>query len=350
MKKVHLNKNKINWVSLEAVAQRLSIDPKSLLPVIEKYPFRANFYFLELAIQKGEPLLRQVIPDLKEIQNTTGMEDPLSEDLHSPVPHLTHRYPDRVLFCITYQCAVYCRFCTRKRKIGHTSELTEGEFEKALQYIRGCSSIRDVLISGGDPLLVPEERLEWLLRKLKEIPHVECIRIGTRLPCTYPAGVTSRLVRILKKIRPLYFNFHFNHPDELTEASKSAIQRLLDAGGILGNQTVLLRGINDRAETLAILFRKLLSLGVRPYYLLQADLTLGTEHFRTRIETGLAIMAQLRGFVSGMAVPTYVIDLPGGGGKVPVLPEYVIQKSENQWVFRNYLNQTYVYPQVQERE
>ncbi len=336
--------------TLEALAQKISVDVESLGPVVEKYPFRVNSYFLDLAVQKGEALLRQVIPDQRELYDDTGMEDPLSEDLHSPVPHLTHRYPDRVLFCVTYQCAVYCRFCTRKRKIGRMPELTDVDFEKGVEYIRKSKQVRDVLISGGDPLLLQEDRLEWLLRKLKEIPHVECIRIGTRVPCTFPMAVTSRLTKIFKKVRPLYLNLHFNHPDEMTKASLSAIQKLLDAGGILGNQTVLLKGINDNADILSTLFRKLLSIGVRPYYLLQADLTLGTAHFRTRIETGLAIMEQLRGFISGMAVPTYVVDLPGGGGKVPVLPEYVIQKTETQWVFRNYLNQKYVYPQPKETE
>lgn len=336
--------------TLEALAQKLSLDVEAIRPVVEKYPFRVNSYFLELAIQKGEPLLRQIIPDPRELHDPAGMEDPLSEDLHSPVPHLTHRYPDRVLFCVTYQCAVYCRFCTRKRKIGRAPEPTDQELEEGLRYIRECPAVRDVLVSGGDPLLLPPERLEWLLRKLKEIPHVECIRIGSRVPCTFPMAVTPKLVKIFKKIRPLYLNLHFNHPEEVTEVSQSAIQKLLDAGCILGNQTVLLRGINDHADILATLFRQLLSMGVRPYYLLQADLTSGTAHFRTRIETGLSIMAKLRGFISGMAVPTYVIDLPGGGGKVPILPEYGIQKTETQWVFRNYLNQEYVYPQPKETE
>jgi lysine 2,3-aminomutase len=305
---------------------------------------RINPYFLDLAIKSGPPLLCQVLPDKREIEDTVGMDDPLAEDSHSPVPQITHRYPDRVLFTVTSVCAVYCRFCTRKRRVGRDKAVSIREIDDGIRYIRMTSTVRDVLVSGGDPLMLSDERIEWLLRRLREIPHVETIRIGTRMPCVLPSRVTPALAKTLKKIKPLYINVHFNHPAELTPAAVRACGRLADAGAVLGNQTVLLKGINDDAAVLASLFRGLLKTAVRPYYLLQADLTKGTDHFRTPIETGLAIMDRLRGHVSGLALPHYVVDLPGGGGKVPLVPGYTLRKEKADWIFRNYLGAEYRYP------
>jgi lysine 2,3-aminomutase len=307
---------------------------------------RINAYFLDRVLRGGDPLARQVVPDPRELEDTKGLDDPLAEDTYSPVPQVTHRYPDRVLFTVTNGCAVYCRFCTRKRKVGRGKPVSVQDIVGGIRYIRQTPQVKDVLVSGGDPFMLTDERIEWLLRKLKEIPHIETIRIGTRIPCVLPARVTPSLVRVLKRIRPLYINVHFNHPDEITKEAEAACRSLADAGAVLGNQTVLLRGINDDSSILASLFRGLLRMRVRPYYLLQADLTKGTDHFRTRIETGLAIMEKLRGHVSGLAVPHYVVDLPHGGGKVPLVPRYVVRRDEREWIVKNYLGREYAYPQA----
>lgn len=328
----------------KALAGRIPIDPLKIKPVTDRYPMRVNPYFLDLALKAGKPLLDQVVPDPRELQDPIGMDDPLAEDANSPVPQITHRYPDRVLFTVTSVCAVYCRFCTRKRRVGRDRAVSVAEIDDGIRYIRMTPAVRDVLVSGGDPLMLSDERLEWILRRLREIPHVETIRLGTRMPCVLPSRVTPSLARILKKIRPLYVNVHFNHPAELTPAAAAACNRLSDAGAVLGNQTVLLRGVNDDATVLAGLFRGLLKMRVRPYYLLQTDLTKGTDHFRTTIETGLAVMDRLRGHVTGLALPHYVVDLPGGGGKVPLVPGYTLRKEKGDWIFRNYLGAEYRYP------
>jgi lysine 2,3-aminomutase len=331
--------------SPEALGLVLHVDPAFLRRVTERYPMRINSYFLDLMQAAGEPLIRQVVPDPAELEDKVGLEDPLAEDRDSPVPLITHRYPDRVLFYVTRECAVYCRFCTRKRKVGRGAPVTVRQLEDGIRYIRGNAAVRDVLVSGGDPLMLSDERLGWLLRKLHEIPHVEVIRVGTRIPCVLPSRVTPQLAALLKKIRPLYINMHFNHPAEITADSRRACARLADAGAVLGNQTVLLKGINDDAVTLETLFRGLLTMRVRPYYLLQADLTRGTDHFRTRVETGLAILKRLRGRVSGLAVPHFIVDLPRGGGKVPLVPDYVVESNDREWKMRNYLDRLYTYPQ-----
>jgi lysine 2,3-aminomutase len=329
----------------ESLAKIIPVDAVGLNPVTAVYPMRINAYFLKLMLRAGDPLIRQVVPDPAELFDPDGLEDPLAEEQHSPVPHLTHRYPDRVLFCLTHACAVYCRFCTRKRKVGSGRPVTVNDIENGIRYIRATPAVRDVLLSGGDPFILEDERIEWILRKIREIPHVEVIRIGTRMPSALPARITPVLIRILKKIRPLFINVHFNHPAEITDEAGLACARLADSGAVLGNQTVLLRGINDDSETLARLFRGLVRMRVRPYYLLQADLTRGTRHFRTRIETGLEIMRQLRGHVSGLAIPTYVVDLPRGGGKIPLVPQYVIRMDEKELIARNYLGKTFQYKQ-----
>jgi len=331
--------------TVEELSRYLDIDALSLSRVIDSYPMRINPYFLDLAIRKGEALLHQIIPDTRELHDHVGLVDPLAEERDSPVDNLTHRYPDRVLFLVSEECAVFCRFCTRKRRIGRPGQITDSAIEQGFEYVRHCREIRDVLISGGDPLMLSDERLDWILGSLHAIPHVKIIRIGTRIPSVLPGRITPKLISILNKYSPLYINVHFNHPDEITSQSRKACALLSDGGIPLGNQTVLLRGINDDPRILLRLFCSLLTLRVKPYYLHQGDLTLGTDHFRTSIDTGLSIMKYLRGRISGMAIPSYVVDLPGGGGKVPLLPEYIVDKNRDDVVCINYQGKRFNYPQ-----
>lgn len=328
-----------------ALSQHIVIDPEPIQKVIQTYPMRINPYFLDLVKKGGNPLARQVIPDIRELEDHTGWEDPLAEEENSPVPNLVHRYPDRVLFLVSSDCGVYCRFCTRKRRIGRHDLITDRTIETGFQYIRDHKEIRDVLVSGGDPLLLSNSRLDWIFHSIREIKHVEMIRTGSRVPSVLPQRVNDQLVKMLKKYHPLYLNIHFNHPAELTDEVKRACHLLANGGIPLGSQTVLLKNVNDHPSVITELMKQLLKLRVRPYYLLQADLAQGTEHFRTTIQTGIEIMKTLRGHISGMALPAYVIDLPGGGGKVPLLPEYVVQLNENEIVLKNYQGKIYRYPQ-----
>jgi len=269
--------------------------------------------------------------------------------MDSPVPNLVHRYPDRVLLMVTTQCPIYCRFCTRKRLIGQPGYVTKQTIQQGIDYIAQHTEVRDVILSGGDPLLLSDDYLEWVLKSLRAIPHLELIRIGSRVPGSLPQRITKKLCRMLKRYHPLYMNLHFNHPDEITPESKKACERLADAGIPLGSQTVLLKGVNDDPETMKTLMQKLLSIRVKPYYLYQADITKATDHFRTSVETGLNIMRHLRGFTSGMAVPHYVIDAPGGGGKIAVLPpDYVLAFNDKEVILKNYEGQVYRYPQASE--
>jgi len=306
------------------LVRELGGDAQSIAQVASQYPLRINPYYLELIKKAGLPLYRQAVPDLQELDDRRGMVDPLDEENLSPVPNLVHKYPDRALLLVSRECAMYCRFCTRKRKVG-TREMvcTPETINAGLDYLRKTPAIKEVLISGGDPLLLADQKIDHLLAELRAIPSIEVIRIGSRVPCTLPMRITAELTAILKRHHPLYLNTHFNHPAEVTEDAATACNRLADAGIPLGCQTVLLRGVNDDPAILKELFRKLLTIRVKPYYLFQADLTRGTGHFRTRIETGLEIMAQLIGPLSGMAVPTYALDAPGGGGKIPLTPEYI---------------------------
>jgi len=305
------------------LAELFPIDVAALEAVVERYPMRITPYYLSLIEEVGDPIWRQCVPDPAELSEE-GMLDPLGEENLSPVPSVVHRYPDRVVFLASGNCSSYCRFCTRKRKVGCSSmSISFKEQRDGIDYIAGNSQIRDVILSGGDPLLLPDLVLGDLLNRIYNIPHVETIRIGTRIPVTLPERITDQLCLLLKKFNPLFINTHFNHPRELTPQAVEACAKLADAGIPLGNQTVLLRGVNDNPETMIELFRGLLRIRVKPYYLHQMDLTRGTRHFRTPVKTGLEIMQALRGPVSGMASPHYVIDLPGGKGKVPLLPEYI---------------------------
>ena len=319
--------------------QLASIFPGSgggLDEVIRRFPMLINPYYLGLIKAEDDPIWRQAVPDAKELADAVCFEDPLAEEALSPVANLVHKYPDRALFLVNSQCAMYCRFCTRKRKVGtERMVITEESIQAGLTYIRQTPAIRDVLISGGDPLLLSDERINQLLSALRAIPTVEIIRIGTRVPCVLPMRVTRALVSILKRYHPLYLNTHFNHPTELTPEAAQACGRLADAGIPLGCQTVLLRGVNDDPEVMKRLMQGLLRLRVKPYYIFQADMTRGTNHFRTSIDTGLAIMRSLIGHTSGLATPTYAIDAPGGGGKIPLLPDYIVDKGQTV-TFKNY--------------
>ena len=291
--------------------------------ISSSYPMFINPYYLGLIKQKGDPIYRQAIPDIQEITNTEGFFDPLNEEALSPVPGITHKYPDRVLFLVSNRCAMHCRFCNRKRKVGRSTMATEETIQDGMVYIRGNKKIRDILLSGGDPLLLQDDKIQHILSELRAIQHVEIIRIGTRVPCTLPQRITPPLVNILKQFHPLFINTHFNHPDEITPEAASACAMLADAGIPLGCQTVLLRHINDDAKTIIRLMQKLLTIRVRPYYLFQADLVKGTSHFWTPLNKGIEIISSLQGHTSGLCIPRFMIDLPKGGGKIPITPDYI---------------------------
>lgn len=284
------------------------------------------------------PIRKQAIPSIKEIHKSEAdLLDPLHEDEDSPVPGLTHRYPDRVLLLITDMCSMYCRHCTRRRFAGaHDQAMPMERIDKAIEYIAKTPQVRDVLLSGGDALLVSDETLEYIIKKLRAIPHVEIVRIGSRTPVVLPQRITPELVAMLKKYHPIWLNTHFNHPKEVTPESKAACERLADAGIPLGNQSVLLRGINDCVHVMKRLVHELVKMRVRPYYIYQCDLSMGLEHFRTPVSKGIEIIEGLRGHTSGYAVPTFVVDAPGGGGKTPVMPQYIISQSPHKVVLRNF--------------
>lgn len=286
----------------------------------------------------NDPVRKQAIPTSFELEiSSCDCEDPLHEEADSPVPGLTHRYPDRVLLLVTDKCAMYCRHCTRRRFAGQNDQsLPLSQIDKAIDYIAKNPVIRDVLISGGDPLMMSDDNLEQIIKKLRKIPHVEIIRIGTRVPVVMPQRITPALVEMLKKYHPIWINTHFNHPKEITPESKKACEMLANVGIPLGNQTVLLRGVNDCLHVMKKLMHELVKIRVRPYYIYQCDLSMGIKHFRTKVSKGIEIIEGLRGHTSGFAVPTFVIDAPGGGGKIPVMPNYVISSAENKVILRNF--------------
>jgi lysine 2,3-aminomutase len=307
-------------------------------------------YFFNL-IDPGDencPIRRQVIPRIEETRTAAWeMSDPCGEDSHSPVPGLVHRYPDRVLFLVTDRCAAYCRYCTRSRLVSNAAGYDfHPEFDKQIEYIREHSEIRDVLLSGGDPLLLSDEKLEALLSRLRAIPHVEFLRIGTRIPIFLPQRITPGLCEMLRKYHPLFISVHSNHPRELTTEVRDALGRLADAGIPLGNQSVLLKHVNDDPVVLKALMQKLLMCRVRPYYVYQCDLISGSWHLRTSVRRGLEIMDKLRGHTTGYAVPQFVIDAPGGGGKVPINPGYVLSHNADRVVIRNFEGKVFEYPEA----
>lgn len=297
-------------------------------------------YYLSLIDPNNpdDPIRKQAIPTgLETHKACADLEDPLHEDTDSPVPGLTHRYPDRVLLLITDQCSMYCRHCTRRRFAGQKdNSMPMDRIDKAIEYIRNTPTVRDVLLSGGDCLLVNDDVLEYIIKKLREIPHVEIVRLGSRTPVVMPQRITDDLVNMLKKYHPVWLNTHFNHPNEITPESKAACEKLANAGIPLGNQSVLLRGVNDCVHVMKELVNKLVQIRVRPYYIYQCDLSLGLEHFRTPVSKGIEIIEGLRGHTSGFCVPTFVVDAPGGGGKTPVMPNYIISQSHDKVILRNF--------------
>ncbi len=313
-----------------------------------KLPMAITPYYISILVDRGADaaLRRTVVPTAAELIRSPGeADDPLGEEDQSPVPGLVHRYPDRVLFLTLDFCSTYCRYCTRSRFVGHGRLFfNRRRLEQALDYIGRTPAIRDVLLSGGDPLTLGDARLDWLLTRLRQIKHVEIVRIGTKIPAVLPQRVTPRLVRMLRRHHPLFMSLHFTHPDECTPESYRACQRLADAGIPLGSQTVLLKQVNDSVDTMRDLVHHLLRMRVRPYYLYQCDPISGSSHFRTPVEKGLEIIRGLRGFTSGYAVPTYVIDAPGGGGKIPLTPDYYQGRDGDRVVLRNYEGNTFQYP------
>lgn len=340
--------------SLEALAERFGPEHVSeierLKQAADNFEFRISPAMVDLIREPGDPIWLQYVPTVQELEIEDGMVDSLAEDAHSPVPNITHRYPDRALFLVSPVCAAYCRFCTRRRKVGDPEKIPMAQLESAFQYLAAHTEIRDVIMSGGDPLLLSDRRLDEICARLRAIPHLEILRIGSRVPCHLPERITPELCAILKQYHPFFINTHFNHPDELTPAAVRALGMLADAGIPLGCQTVLLKGVNDDPAVMKQLMQKLLVARVRPYYIYQCDQVAGAEHFRTSVEKGLEIVRALRGWTSGMAVPHYVIDAPGGGGKIPLLPEYVESIDEEQVVLRNYAGRTYVYRQPHDAE
>ena len=293
----------------------------------------------------NDPIRRQAVPIIYELEKSPfDLEDPLAEDVDMPVPGVVHRYPDRVLFLVTDRCSVYCRHCTRSRMVSYRPT-PWSQIEMGLEYIKKHKEIRDVVVSGGDSLSLSDEKIEKILQGLRSIDHVEIIRLGSRMPVTNPMRITEKLVNILKKYHPIYLNTHFNHPKEITKYSSRALNMLADAGVVLGNQTVLLRGVNDCPFVMKKLFQLLLKNRCRPYYIYQCDLTEGLEHFRTKVSKGIEIMEFLRGHTSGLAIPYFVVDAPGGGGKIPVMPNYVISMSDSRVILRNYEGKIFMYPE-----
>lgn len=291
------------------------------------------------------PIRLQSVPQMGELDILpSDLEDPLGEEADMPVKGITHRYPDRVLFYTTHNCPVYCRHCTRKRKVSDPTSMTAKEqIEEAIDYIARTKSIRDIVISGGDPLSLSDERLDYILSRLRAIPHVEIFRMGTRNLVTLPQRVTDDFVYMLKQHQPVFVNTHFNHPKECSAETLDACRKLADAGCVIGNQMVLLKGVNDDYRIVKELNHRLLLMRVRPYYIYQCDLSQGISHFRTPIQVGLDIMEKLRGHTSGLAVPTFVVDAPGGGGKIPLLPDYVVKHQDKEWTLRNFQRRTFTY-------
>jgi lysine 2,3-aminomutase len=334
---------------LERIIHLSEAERRALVRDGHSLPLAITPYYASLldANDPQQPLRRTVVPVTNEYAHSAGeSHDPLGEDSDSPVPGLVHRYPDRVLFLVTEFCSTYCRYCTRSRMVGQKQKAAfhMQQWEEAIAYIEANSAVRDVLLSGGDPLTLPDEKLEYLLMRLRQISHVEIIRIGTKAPMVLPQRITHALTRMLKRYHPLLMSIHCTHPAELTSEVQEACTRLADVGIPLGSQTVLLAGVNDRVDTMKDLVHGLLRVRIRPYYLYQCDPILGSGHFRTPVEKGLEVIHGLRGYTTGYAVPTYVIDAPGGGGKIPLLPEYVVGREGNDLLLRNYAGNIYRYP------
>jgi lysine 2,3-aminomutase len=321
-----------------------NIDREQVQMAIDRFNLRLTPAVLAQIQEPGDAFWTQYVPTAAENNIVDGIVDSLDEDADSPVPNLTHRYPDRVLFLVSPVCASYCRFCTRRRKVGDPEKIPLNQFDSAFAYLREHTEVRDVILSGGDPFMLSDRRVEYFLKTLREIPHIEIIRIHTRMPSHLPQRITPELCDIIRKYHPIYINVHFNDPRELTPEANRALGLLADSGAPLGCQTVLLKGVNDDPRIMKELMHRLLKARVKPYYIYQADVVAGAEHFRTSLEKGMEIIRALRGWTSGLGVPHYVIDAPGGGGKIPILPEYVESITDNEVVLRNYAGEVYRYP------
>ncbi|MDG6220044.1 MAG: KamA family radical SAM protein [Candidatus Thermoplasmatota archaeon] len=328
--------------SVNEQLSKLGANLRDIERVKRKYPMKITPYYLGLINKKDDPIWKQAVPSIEELQDVYNIEDPLREEEHTKTSHLVHKYPDRVLLLVSSKCAMYCRFCTRKRKVGRVQQIPMEEIFQAIDYIANHEEIRDVIISGGDPLTRTDKEIESILQRLRAIPHVDIIRIGTRMPCVQPSRITKKLSKMLKKYHPLFMNIHFNHPQEITEETAKACAMLADAGIPLGSQTVLLRGINDSPEMMKSLMQKLVKIRVKPYYIYQCDLVKGVEHFRTPVNEGIEIMKKLQGYTSGLCVPQFVID--GPGGKIPVSPQYVKDITGDQIIMSNYMDNIYSHP------
>jgi lysine 2,3-aminomutase len=335
--------------TVDELVEKFNLDRGVAEELDEFFQARINPYYLGLIRQPGDPIWLQCVPDKKELEDFDAKEDPLMEDAMSPVPNITHRYPDRALFLTTSQCGLYCRFCTRKRKVGNHDKISMRGLESAFKYLEQHTEIRDVILSGGDPLMLTDTMLEKILARLRQIPHIEIIRIGSKMPCVLPQRITPKLCDMIKKYHPVYINTHFNHPWEITPQSSKACEMLANAGIPVGNQMVLMKGVNDDADVIKELVQKLLKIRVRPYYMYMADETKGANHFRTSIETGIKIIEALRGHTSGLAIPHFVIDAPGGGGKIPLLPNYVLHHDADKIVLRNYQNKIFSYKNFKDK-
>lgn len=334
----------------------ISAEEEGINECLDTYRMAITPYYLSLINTEDEndPIKKQAVPNNLELYFAPeDQRDPLHEETDSPCAGLTHRYPDRVLFLVTNQCSMYCRHCTRRRFSGQKdTALTIEQIDASIEYIRSHNEVRDVLISGGDPLTLSDEKIEYILKNLHEIEHVEIIRIGTRTPVVMPQRITPELCNILKKYHPLWINTHFNHPNEITPESEKACSMLLEAGIPLGNQSVLLAGVNDCVHIMRQLVRKLVQIRVRPYYIYQCDLSLGLSHFRTSVAKGMEIIEGLQGHTTGFAVPTFVIDAPGGGGKIPIMPNHIISQGHRKYILRNFEGRitTYTEPDGYEPE
>ncbi|HSY84349.1 MAG TPA: KamA family radical SAM protein [Gemmatimonadaceae bacterium] len=338
--------------TLAQLAERFGsdvINVSALAPAFDEFQMRITPAALDLIKSPGDAMWRQYVPTVEELDVVDGVVDSLDEDADSPVPNITHRYPDRALFLVSPVCASYCRFCTRRRKVGDPEKIPLNQYDSAFAYLREHTEIRDVILSGGDPMMLSDRRLEYLFQQLRAIPHIEIIRIGSRITSHLPERITPEFCEMVQKYHPVFMNTHYNHPDELTPAAVAALDRLSKAGVPLGCQTVLLKGVNDDPVVMKALMHALLKARVRPYYIYMADQVAGGEHFRTTVQKGLEIIEALRGWTSGLAVPHFVIDAPGGGGKVPLLPEYVEEITDDRVVFRNFRGQRFEYKQPKPR-
>lgn len=335
--------------TLEKVIELNEEEKENLSKTLEKFKMAITPYYAALMDKEKKdcPVRMLAVPSLNELfVSPSDLDDPLHEDVDSPAPGLTHRYPDRALLLVTHECSMYCRHCTRRRIVGEVDEnMGKSNLDLAFEYIRNTPEIRDVVISGGDPLILSNDKLDYILTELRKIEHVEIIRIGSRMPVVLPQRITDEFCEMIKKHHPVFVNTHFNHPKEITADAKAACEKLANAGINVGNQAVLLKGVNDCPNIMKKLMHELLRIRVRPYYIYQCDLSEGISHFRTKVSKGIEIIENLRGHTSGLAVPTFVVDAPGGGGKIPVMPNYMISQNMKKVILRNYENVVAAYSQ-----